>query len=174
MKKIITLALILLLVSCATQQQQLHTIQTPFDEDEMIRLSQSGKNTVKGSALIRQNNGGVVTCAGNTTSLIPVMKYSTERMNWVYKNSTKGFWRVIMMPNSMYTNENPRYLELGRRTLCDAQGFFKFENIADGDYYLATSIIWSSGGNSVTKEGGFLMLKVSVKDGETKEVVLSP
>jgi len=173
MKKIITLALILLLVSCATQQQ-LHTIQTPFDEDEMIRLSQPGKNTIKGSALVRQNNGGVVTCAGSPTNLIPVMKYSTERMYWVYKNSTKGFYRVVMMPTKMYTNENPRYGELARRTMCDAQGFFKFENIADGDYFLTTNIIWNTGGNSVTKEGGFLMLRVSVKDGETKEVVLSP
>lgn len=172
MRIIITLALISLLASCANQQ--LYTIQSQFDEDEMLRLSQTGQNSIKGSALIRQNNGGVVTCAGSKTNLTPVMKYSTERINWIYKNSTKGFYRVVIMPTAVYTNENARYLELGRQTFCDAQGFFKFENIADGDYYLTTAILWNTGGNSITKEGGFLMLKVSVKDGETKDVVLSP
>jgi len=172
MKKIILSVLLLMLASCATQQQ--YTIQTPFDEAEMLRLLQPGKNTIKGSALIRQNNGGVVTCAGNQAVLTPITSYSAERINHVYRNTDKGFWQIILMPKSVYTNENPRYLEIAKKTTCDAQGFFKFENVGDGNYFVTTAVIWNTGGNSVTKEGGFLMLRVNVKDGETKEIVLSP
>jgi hypothetical protein len=59
-----------------------------------------------------------------------------------------------------------------RNLICDAQGFFKYENLLDGEYYVVTDIQWAA--NRYVLEGGYLMLRVSVKGAEIKEVVLAP
>lgn len=169
--KLLTLCLfsIIVLVSCAQQI----TLVNQFDEVEARKGLQAGKNAIKGSALIKQNNGGTVTCAGNPVRLIPVTAYSSERIYAIYKNTDRGFNRVMFAPTgSPFVNDNPAFYQATKESTCDAQGFFKFDSIADGDFFVVTSVRWSPGG--YTYEGGTLMRRVSLKGGETKEIVLAP
>ncbi len=56
-----------------------------------------------------------------------------------------------------------------KKTICDVQGYLKFDDIKSGSYYITTKVMWFVQGY----EGGWLMQKVDVDDGKTKEVVLT-
>jgi hypothetical protein len=143
-------------------------ISAQFNADQAAIINQVGKNTITGSALIKRNDGVAVTCAGAQVTLIPVTAYATERMQYLYKNTTKGVNRYV---RGEFASEVPEYKKLMKYTQCNAQGFFTFKDIADGDYYLTTTVRWTVGYND---QGGHLMLKVSVLGGQTVDVVLAP
>jgi len=172
MKKILIAALVLVLTGCVAPVPK-HTLTTTFNEKEAAALMQPGANTIRGSALIRQNNGGVVTCAGNPVYLVPATNYALERFQAIYKNTGRGYYRqVAPQTESHFTNDDPSYYKSARPTTCDALGFFKFDNLSDGSFFLVTTIQWRV--NNYLLEGGSLMLRVNVKGGETKEVTLTP
>ena len=72
-------ALVTLVGGCTVPIQKVQLTST-FDEPLAKRQMEAGPNTVEGSALIRQQGGGIVTCAGNNVWIIPVTEYSTERI----------------------------------------------------------------------------------------------
>ena len=155
---------------CATQQT---TLRTTYDPQETARLLEPGNNTIKGSALMRQLNGGTITCAGREVHLSPVTSYSAERMLVIYKSAHRGYKRILVRSDrSPFTNENDEYLRSARVKTCDAQGFFKFENVADGKFFINTAVQWQI--NPYFLEGGVLMQQVAVTGGEIKEIVLAP
>ncbi len=150
-------------------------ISSMFDRDKAMKLLEDGSNTVKGSSLLRQRGGGVVTCAGNSVLLIPETPYARERMVALYRNTVKGYTgynsdygRVVR--RIRFKPDLPEYYRLMKETTCDAQGYFKFNNVADGNFFVTTSILWEV--SSIT-QGGILMYYVRVSGGETKEIVLA-
>jgi hypothetical protein len=170
------LGLAISVAGCAVPQQPKIDLLSKFDKEHAERLLSEGKNTIKGSALMRQVGGGVVTCAGQAVSLIPATAYATERMTHLYRTDTGGTRpaSVLQMNREPFSNTNPEYYAATRRGMCDAQGFFKFDKVADGDFYITTVIRWKSNPNSPMYEGGAMMRKVSVANGETKEIVIAP
>ena len=149
-------------------------ISVIFDAEKASQLLAKGTNTIKGSALIRQSGGGIVTCAGNPVYLYPYTDYTNKRSSHIYGNSIKGYqkqYRVESIINRF--NHTPlNYNTLRKETTCDARGYFKFADIANGDFYVTTKVIWHAG--SYLPEGGWLMQKVTVENDEVKEIVLSP
>ena len=167
MKKIALISLALLLTAC---QAPTYNIVAPFNEKEAEVALKKGNNTIKGEAFLRQAGGRVVTCAGYEVSLTPVTAYATERIMALYGTAEKGQnilgWQAR---NYNFVPNEPRYFELRKTTVCNSTGYFEFKNIKDGSYYLVTSVLWTNG---QAWQGGSLMQKVSVKDGETVEVIL--
>lgn len=145
-------------------------IGSMFDRYKAMKLLEDGSNTIKGSALIRQRGGGVVTCAGNSVFLIPETPYARERMTVLYGNTVRGY-RDSSYRRISFKPDIPEYHELWKTTVCDVQGYFKFENVADGNFFVVTSIVWEV---DYSNQGGHLMYYVSVSGGETKEIVLTP
>lgn len=163
------LATTLVLSSCApTPTFPPYSPTAQFDADHARKMLEKGVSTIKGSALIRQRGGGVVTCAGQTVVLIPATEYADERMRVIYNQQDRGFRGY---PDQVPMESNASYVELTRRTRCDAQGYFTFDNVGDGTFYVVTRIVWETGR---TVEGGTLMQRVNVSGVETKEIVLSP
>jgi hypothetical protein len=156
------------IAGCAVQPKQV-AVYSNFDEVQARELIQPGANIVSGSALIRQNGGGVVTCAGLEVMLIPRTAYAEERFSTLYGNTQRGYnpvFRTIdFVPNP------PEYLQLTKRTLCDAQGNFAFNDVADGEFFLASMITWNVGN---APQGGAIMQAISVAGGQSVQVVLSP
>lgn len=141
-------------------------LTTPFDAAKAQEALQAGTNKIAGSALIRQQGGGIVTCAGNEVSLIPVTPYATERMQHLYGSDQRGFsTRAIK-----FEPDNPEYFAAQKNVACDSLGLFEFDGVADGEYYVVTAIVWVIG---YSPQGGRLMQRVSLSSGETKKVVLS-
>lgn len=168
MLKRFTLAMTIasLLTGCAAQTV---LVQASFDADQAAALVKPGVNIVSGSALIRQNGGGVVTCAGLPILLVPKTAYASERIKAIYGNTQRGHnpaYRAIQFEPDVQS-----YGRLQRETLCDAQGNFSFNDVADGSFYVIANITWNVGGSI---QGGGLMQAVTVSGGASQEVVLSP
>ena len=88
-------------------------------------------------------------------------------MTALYDNDDSGYNPAL---NGRRLDEPVNFwAESARETTCDAQGRFKFENLKDGEYYVSSQIVLLV---QSFPEGGVLMQKVSVKGGETKEIVL--
>ena len=60
-----------------------------------------------------------------------------------------------------------------RQAVCDAQGYFTFEDLPAGEYFVVTSVTWVVGSSSLP-EGGWLMQRVRVEAGRARRVVLAP
>lgn len=164
-------AISIALTGCATVAPV--TLTKTFDENAAKRMLEKGTNTIRGSALIRQRAGGVVTCAGRSVHLIPATDYATERVMTIYGNAERGFHSAGFGSKKITFNESPaEYWRQSRQTICDAQGFFKFENISDNAFFITTNIVWKL--NDYFLEGGALIQRVAVQGGEIREIVLSP
>jgi len=168
LKSLLVVSAVVVLVGCAAPQAIQTT--TSFDPAHANSMLVAGPNSVRGSALIRQRAGGVVTCAGREVWLIPSTAYAEERFNAIYGNVDRGYTPAF--GGKRVAGEEPQYRELMRKTICDAQGYFKFENVADGSFYLVSAITWQV--SAYVPEGGAVMQKVTLKGGENKEIVLSP
>ncbi len=175
MAGIIALAGTIALTGCVTPPPppEPYQITSSFNAEKAAQMLRPGTGTIKGSGLLRQAGGGVVTCAGNNILLVPVTKYSTERIRAIYGNSIKGYSPATF--TRILSSVVPNYRRLSKIVQCDAQGFFKFDGLSDAEFYVITSITWEI---FVTDkysriEGGWLMQRVSVKPGEVKEIVLT-
>lgn len=140
-----------------------------FDADAARAQLESGKNTIKGSAFIRQKGGGIVTCAGQIVELIPATEYAAERMRAIYQNSTSGFDNDDVQYR--FIPDHPDFASLKRTTRCDVQGNFVFERISDGEFYLTTEVDWQVLGK---KQGGKIMRRVRVSGSEIINVIMVP
>ena len=167
MKKIIV-ALVLVISGCAVTPT--HNMVADFDEAVAKRLTQPGVNVVRGSALIRQAGGGTVNCAGLTIRLIPKTSYATERIVKIYSNTIRGFSPAHIVPPE-FLPDDPRYYANILTSTCNAQGFFEFDRVADGEFYLVSNIVWHVANKP---QGGTMMRHISVVDGQVVDVVLSP
>lgn len=158
------------LANCAVAPTQPVQLVNSFNADEIAWSNAEGQNKLEGSALLRQQGGGVVTCAGTEVHLSAYSAYSAERIRYVYGRDTGGYadWGSFAFRARLPVDE--AYLSSARVTVCDAQGKFKFSNLPDGEYYVTTQVSWSVG---YSPQGGYLAQRVSLAGGETKEVVLT-
>lgn len=177
MKKIAACALLCAaLGGCVTMGANRFTpptqIAAPFDAAEAKKLMEPGKNKIVGSALMRQQGGGVVTCAGNRVTLFPALAYTEERMAHMFGSGQKGFAPTVGYSGPVrFEPDPPEFTTALRESLCDAQGMFEFDAVAEGDFYVSTSVKWSVG---YARQGGVLLQRVKVAGGETKKIVLTP
>lgn len=174
MRNALSIVVTLGLSGCAIVAPTEVPTTSAFDVDEAHQMMRRGHAIIEGSALIRQNGGGVVTCAGGTVNAIPATRYAQERMLIIYGNDTKAFRQFSLAAGQKKPPEAPAtYLAEQRTTVCDAQGFFQFRDLAAGTYYVVTEIRWSTG-NRFLPEGGYLMQKVTISETDMTRIVLSP
>lgn len=170
MKRIIllttSLVAALMLAACNAAPKPVALTST-FDAGAADAALKKGSNEIDGQAFVRQQGGGIVTCAGSTTTLEAVTSYTTERMQVLYGRTDSGFRNV---EDGQGLPPSQELAEHSRHGVCDAQGNFSFSGVADGDYYVATTAVWKVGDYM---QGGALMQEVSVHGGETRKVILS-
>lgn len=147
-----------------------YLIAADFDAKQAQEMLRPGENSIRGSALIRQSGGGVVTCAGGRVSLIPATQYANERTAGQFPamHDERGFSRKIYL---QFDPDERAYAQLMRHTSCDAQGYFDFQNITDGTFYVRTSVSWRVADQ---EQGGLLVHRVTLKQGDKVTIVLAP
>ena len=160
-----------------------YNINAKFNEKEAEELLKPGKNTIKGEAFLRQLGGNVITCAGYNVYLIPATDYAQERMSVLYNSKEGGFNPVIhMIPftdmsSVKSTNtynfipDETKYHQLNKSTICNADGQFEFLNIADGTFYITTTVFWIDLQNR--PNGGALSKKITISNGKKQEIILT-
>jgi hypothetical protein len=165
-----TLGGLLLLTGCAPIQPRTVDLSgTMFNAVQAGDLIQPGPNTIKGGAFMRQVGGGVVTCAGEEVALVPATQYAAARMRALY--GTDGEFGANTSRYVAFSPDIEGYAMLTRRTRCDAQGNFIFEKVANGTFYITTTVRWSV---SRSEQGSKLMQRTAVKDGAIANLVISP
>ena len=165
---------VLAVAACAAPEPVRIATLGAFDPAEVAFIHETGPNTVQGQAFLRQRGGGVVTCAGAGVSLVPRGSYSVERMRNIYGTTERAARAVAWADDPA-----PVYGTYLRRTVCDAQGNFAFEGLADGDYFVTTVVAWSvpqTFGSAVVmrQEGGAVMAPAAVSGGKTVRLVIAP
>ena len=114
-----------------------------------------------------------MTCAGNVVYLIPVTAYATERIRATYPNGDRGYNPAGLAGRKpVFSPDQPDYKTLMRDTRCDTQGYFRFDDVAEGNFYVVTGVIWQV--NEYFPEGGTLMQLVRVPPKGQVEIVLTP
>jgi hypothetical protein len=155
----------LFLQACSTTPPPVATKYPPIDPAWYEPYAAGGTATVAGQAFLRTRGGDVKVGAGSQVTLDPATPYSAA-----WWNSAAKLW--------VHRFEIPRSAEFTRArktTIADAEGRFKFTNLAPGSYYVRSIVTWERpGGYGTTAlEGGIVFTPIDVAAGETKDVVLT-
>lgn len=160
------LSLAMLGVACVPKQPQVNVAAAPFDAKEVAFIHQDGTNAVRGQAFLRQRGGGIVTCAGREVWLVPEGRHARDRIRAIYGTTQRIARNVTDLGPA-----DPEYRSHTRSTVCDAQGNFAFERLADGRYFVVSTVMWEVGG---ARQGGTVMAPVVLGNGEDKRLIIAP
>ncbi|GAA0549137.1 hypothetical protein FHS83_001081 [Rhizomicrobium palustre] len=155
---------------CACSSPQ--TLGVRFDSREAAWFSARGTNSLNGTAIARAYTGNAKTCAALPVYLFPVTTYAKARMKALYGSESEGFNPALMGTPANFTDDDPAYFATSRTTNCDAKGRFSFSELPDGDYFLVGEVTWQDR-RAGLPQGGYLMRRVSLSTGESKEVLLA-
>lgn len=158
------LALLIALGGCASDAQQ--QILTPFLDGDFNTWKQQGPFTVTGQAFYKQPGGRVITCAGESVSLMPAVGYNTE-LEQILQNG-KGF-----PPN--YDRHARKY---DRKAMCDGAGKFSFDNVPALNWIVITRVSWQEPSAipymGSDDHGGWLLTELQVDDNHTHVMLSNP
>ena len=158
----------LFLAACGLNKQKIETT-VPFDKEQASIINKRGSADITGQAFLRRRDGVVVTCAGQEVSLFPVTEYANQRMLGIYGSTVSGYRAAI---TANYDNADSQdYYDYHRVVICDADGNFQIENVANGEYYLTAAVMWQI--SDYYYEGGYLMQRVKVSGGKSQKILLS-
>ena len=147
-------------------------LQSRFDPAEVAWFAGRGTNTIQGSAIMRSYNCTAKTCAALPVVLFPVSAYGRERIMALYGSDQEGFNPALLGRPADFVGDDSRYLATAKTTHCDARGRFAFTELPDGAYFLVGTVTWREH-RAGLEQGGYLMQRVQVTTGETKEVLLA-
>jgi hypothetical protein len=159
-----------LLAACAGTARYNSTtvpLLKPFDQDQALRQLRDGTNTLSGTALLLNRFGGASTCAGQQVALIPATAYADERMAVLYGPGREG---VAWPPVPRFEPESLAYEAAARTGVCGPGGTFRFENVADGAFYVVAIVRWQPYPGSDRRAS--LAQRVDVKGGKPQSIEL--
>jgi hypothetical protein len=156
----------LLTAGCAPTIMQVGI--APEDLSAARAALQPGDAVIAGSAVLRQQAGGAVTCAGREVYLVPATGSATRELVRVF-GGEHGYVRrggsTTVGGGTLVAPPEPH-----RTALCNAQGFFRFGDLRAGRWHIMTTVVWAAGENY---QGGTILVTTEVASGEEVEVVLS-
>uniref|UniRef100_UPI003340D977 hypothetical protein n=1 Tax=Castellaniella defragrans TaxID=75697 RepID=UPI003340D977 len=177
LKAVATALLAIGIAGCAVPQKVAkYTVSAPFDEQAASEQMQPGGGVLRGNAFMRQQGGGVVTCAGSDVMLIPVTDYATERLSRVYGHAPGAGETVysdirnLLGERIEFSPDFPAYKEIARTIKCDGKGEFTFTAIKDGDYYVLTHVLWQVG---ALRQGGALAARAKVNNAASDILIMN-
>ena len=154
------MASLMLLGGCSAPT---HQLATPFRPADFEWSQGRGSASISGQAFLKTRGGDVKTCAGNSVVLVPENPYTLELMTAAKAGKdSRASW-------------DSRYQHFRRTTICDAQGRFAFRDLPAGHWLLGTTVMWEAPSTSylTNMQGGNLSQSVTLRDGETKETILT-
>lgn len=139
MRRILPSGLLILALSSCAQPGYYPAHMTPppgsaYQQGEWAL--QPGKNTIIGHVAIKRPDGSVATCAGDGANLIPAIPAARTRMNAIY-GAGRNF---ILVSEARSLPHDPSLDRLIKQNRCDANGDFRFTEVADGDYFITVGI----------------------------------
>jgi len=139
-------------------------LSSSFRAEDAAFINSKGTATVTGQAFLRRNDGIVVYAAGSPVSLTPKTNYSDERIAFIYKGGKSSYF------GGTFKNDDPEYYKYSRTATADGEGRFTFSDVPAGSYYITTEVTWMV---QYERQGGALMERVTVADGQKVEVIMT-
>ncbi|WP_226663284.1 hypothetical protein [Microbulbifer aggregans] len=174
MKKVIAAISVLGLVGCAsTGGGKTFQLTSQFDANEVSWSEGKGTATISGQSFVQTRGGQPRTCAGRPVNLVPVSAYAEERIRILYGNTYQGYNSAFTGVKAKFVPDVFEFRSTIRNATCDAQGNFEFSGIPAGDYFVISSITWVVD-NPFIPQGGTMMKKVSIAEGESTRAILTP
>jgi len=172
MKISVLLVSIFALARCENRPDETIAVSAPFDEPEAKRVFADGNNTIFGSAVVHQVDGGTQTTGCLVAYLIRQTAHADERIMAIYGDAERGNNYIVWGQRIAFEPDLPAYQENQRAVACDPQGRFEFQTVADGGYYVIANV-YLSASDGPPREGQAFMRRVHVDGGETISVDLS-
>lgn len=153
---------------CASTEP-VYQILTPFLDSDFQTWKKPGPYTVSGQAFYKIPDGRVITCAGESVSLMPLTGYNMELSKLL--ETGKGY-----PPN--YERRAHKY---DHKAMCDGDGRFSISGIPSLNWLLITRVTWQENdttssipwvGGGPTNKGGWLYQEISI-DGADMKITLS-
>lgn len=151
---LIALIIIVFLSGCAVREPV--QVQTKFDYETHKSYTHSGKGSLKGQGFLRQQGGGVVTCAGSEVYLVPATPFFREVISLI---------RSGKAPQISQSLDPAQGAMLIKQSQCDAQGNFSFNNLPSGNWFVMTEVKWIIDSR---QQGGTLLRETSIRDVESQ------
>ena len=143
---------VIVLASCALPRQG-HVRPTrlfqPFVIEEHLPFTAVGPYRVEGQAFLRQQGGGVVTCAGASVLVSPATDFVREVLAY-----TRADGDLVL-----HKAANNAFVNLTRTTQCDAQSNFSMSGLPAGRWIVTVVVSWQVAG---ARQGGTLQREVQV------------
>jgi hypothetical protein len=156
---------ILIVTLCACGCQETPPVaRIPFPQAEYAALPKTGTGVVRGQAFLKTRGGDVKTAAGSLVWLNPATSYAEQ------------WYEVGYLKDSPLEPVDPRVRQYNLETVADAEGRFEFRNVPPGDYFLATQVVWEAPTGyrgSPVPQGGLVAKRITVRDGQEQQVVLT-
>lgn len=135
-------------------------VLAPVEQSELDQFKGPKSAYVTGQAFLRQQGGGVVTCAGAEVFILP----DTKQVRSIFDQLKVGA-RV-----SEGQKPDPRIKALSMQTRCDAEGRFALGPVVPGPYFVSTEVTWAVG---YAAQGGYLRRSIWLSSGQRAEVLLT-
>lgn len=137
----------------------------PFDAKVHNGALAKGTATIEGEGFLRRKNAWLARCSGEVVYLVPDTPYFRE-------------WVEIYRSGNTIENApalNAQHKGAVRKTQCNMQGKFTFENLPAGKWLVATRVTYDSEATiSILPMYDYTFLtEVETKAGETTSVILS-
>jgi hypothetical protein len=148
------------------------TVKSTFNEREVSEQLKIGNNSIIGQAFIQNNNGEVITCSGNDVFAFPDSGYAREIFQKIIMKN--GFFRSTAKIGLNWFDarvDKEKFLNATHKTQCDTQGNFRLDRLANGKWFVVTSVLWHP--NKALTFGGDFVNNISVYNGQELEIVMT-
>jgi len=149
------------LYGCAVPQQQVLP-RIPFPAAEYAALPTQGTGSLTGQVFMKTIGGDVKYGAGSSVYLLPATSYSSQ---WYTENYLGG--KPLSTPDSR--------AEQGQLvTQADGTGYFTFNDVPPGKYYLSSTVTWQAPTQyGLMPQGGVVAKLVNISDGKQVREMLT-
>ena len=129
--RIFSLAVLAALGVAGCQTQPEVTINTPITAAELAPYKKRGTATIVGRAVLKGEKTGIATCRGHQVLLTPAVAYNRQMVAAMRAGN-----KPVAGPQ---VGSSEAYW---RKTVCDAQGRFRFYNVPAATWYVSIPVHW--------------------------------
>ena len=146
-------------------------VASAFDAQEAAYIHDTGANVVEGRVFVRLWTGEGVPCRDKAVLLVPRTAFSEERIEYLYGGTREPGLRRHLQSSRKLAAPDPEYREYMRKALCNQSGEFRFDDVADGAYFVIGGAAWKETVGWVSIS---MMQPVDVEGDELVKMVLTP
>jgi hypothetical protein len=104
---------------------------------------------------------------------MPFSKYTEERLSHLYADRNAG--HIFVQDGVPTFTPDPAGYHETKKTMCNSNGEFEFNNLPSGEYYVIAFMLWDQkmADDKTIKDGGGIMRRLTLNADEAKHVEMA-